>query len=329
MSQPGSSPSAAILRTFRAGDSPALAEAWTRAHPQDPIDTDRFRWLYVWDRNFDPDGLCLAEVDGAIVGAAYAVRRRVAQEGDDLEPTQGWIPFFFVVPEHQGHGIGDRLLRRSLGWLAERGAEQVDFASYTPNYYLPGLDVARYPAAHRLLGRLGFDTLYEAVAMHRSLVGYQLPDHLAERAQSLAEQGWVLGSPGPDDVVDLGEVAATFGPDWKRSIREAVVGGLPLDRIICARNAEGSLLGWGMCGTYEGVIDRFGPFGVVPSSRGTGLGELLLHLTMRRMVALGAHTAWFLWTSEDSPAGHLYRKTAFTITRRFTILRCTNPGSLS
>ena len=80
------------------------------------------------------------------------------------------------------------------------------------------------------------------------------------------------------------------------------------------------MLGWAMHGTYENVLERFGPFGVLPESRGTGLGKVLLHLTLERMRALGAHSAWFLWTEETSAAGHLYLNTGFEITRTFTIM---------
>lgn len=311
-----------VLRAFRAGDGAALAAAWTQAAPSDPISEHRFRSLFLLDRNFDPAGLLVAEEGGAIVGACYAVRRRIAHDGDDLEPDQGWIPFFFVVPGHTGRRLGRTLLVRSLAWLAGLGISRVTFSAYTPNYFLPGLDTQRYPAADHLLRSLGFDTVYDCVAMDRSLVGYAVPAAIQERITALQAAGYWLGSPSGDDLVDLIAIAGTqFNSDWSRAIREGVVNGLPLERILAARSPEGVMLGWAMCGTYEHVLDRFGPFGVVPASRGTGLGEALLHLTLQRMVALGAHSAWFLWTEPDSPAGHLYAKTGFVITRTFTVLR--------
>jgi GNAT superfamily N-acetyltransferase len=60
---------------------------------------------------------------------------------------------------------------------------------------------------------------------------------------------------------------------------------------------------------------------VLPESRGTGLGKVLLHLTLERMTALGAHSAWFLWADEGSTASALYAKTGFAATRTFDILR--------
>lgn len=310
------------IRSFQVGDGPRLAEAWTAAAPADPIGYDRLRDLILLDRNFDAAGLHVAEDNGQLVGAAYAVRRLVAAEGDDLEPTAGWIPFFFVVPEYQGRGLGREILTAAMTWLADQGRTEVFFSSYTPNYFLPGLDVARYPAARALTEQLGFATQYEAVAMDRSLVGYAIPYDVRERIRTLEESGYRFGTPAGDELTELVDIAGSeFNPDWARAIREAVVAGLPLDRIVVAHSPDRELLGWAMHGTYEGVPERFGPFGVLPASRGTGLGKALLHVTLQRMTGLGAHRAWFLWTGEQSAAGQLYLKTGFTITRKFAILR--------
>ncbi|MEV0290787.1 GNAT family N-acetyltransferase [Kribbella sp. NPDC050820] len=311
-----------MIRSFQIGDGPALAEAWTAAAPADPIGYQRFRDLFLLDRNFDPAGLQVAVVDDQVVGAAYAVRRLVAASGADLEPSAGWIPFFFVHPDHRGRGLGRALLTAALDWLRSHGRSEAFFSSYTPNYFLPGLDAARYPDALRLLSALGFERRYDAVAMDRSLVRYEIPAEVRAQLAGLTADGYSFGTPSGDELTSLITIAGDeFNPDWARAIREAVVTGLPLERIVGARDPGDRLLGWAMHGTYEGVIDRFGPFGVLPESRGTGLGKVLLHLTLERMAGLGAHSAWFLWTGEQSAAGQLYLKTGFTITRTFTILR--------
>ncbi|MGB3732038.1 GNAT family N-acetyltransferase [Microbacterium sp.] len=309
------------IRTFAPGDGRQLARVWTAAAPADGITYDRFRDLVLLDRNFDPNGLFVAEAGGRIIGCAYAVRRRIAASGADLEPDSGWIPFFFVDPDHRRAGTGRALLQSALRWLHQLGVTTAYFSSYTPNYFLPGLDEARYPAAGALLRSLGFEQQYQSVAMDMSLNDYALPDRIRERVKSLRAEGWYLGSPDGDDLVDLVDIAGTrFNPDWARAIRESFLMGLPLERIIVCRDPEQRMLGWAMHGAYENVLERFGPFGVLSESRGTGLGEVLLHLTLERMKSLGGHSAWFLWTGEESPAGHLYLKTGFGITRTFTIM---------
>ncbi|MEU8221163.1 GNAT family N-acetyltransferase [Kribbella sp. NPDC048915] len=310
------------IRSFQVGDGPQLADVWTAAAPADPISYQRLRDLFLLDRNFDAAGLQVAVSNDQIVGAAYGVRRLVAADADDLEPASGWIPFFFVHPEHRRRGIGQALVSAAMDWLRSHGRSEVYFSSYTPNYFVPGLDTARYPEAAGLLTGLGFERRYDAVAMDRSLVGYAVPDDVRRRIEALTAEGYSFGTPSGDELTALIAIAgAEFNPDWARAIREGAVSGLPLDRIVVARDPGREILGWAMHGTYEGVIDRFGPFGVLPASRGTGLGKVLLHLTLERMVAAGAHGAWFLWTGETSAAGQLYLKTGFDITRTFTILR--------
>jgi len=277
--------------------------------------------MVLLDANFDPEGLRVLRVDDQPIAVAYAVRRRVAMVADRLEPEQGWIPFFFVDPLHRASGHGRRVLTEATAWLTDAGCTKVDFSSYAPNYILPGLDTARYPAAAGLLASLGFTRLYSASAMDLPLVDHVVPPKVGDKLDRLIAKGFRVETPEADDLVALIRLAYRFNPDWARAIREAALAGLPLDRILVAREPGGAIIGWGMCGAYEAVVDRFGPFGVDSDHRGLGLGEILLHLCLERMRALGAHNAWFLWTGEQTPAGHLYRKTGFTTTRTFDILR--------
>ncbi|GHD80962.1 GNAT family acetyltransferase [Streptomyces mirabilis] len=310
------------IRGFGAGDGPLLVEAWRRSAPADAITPDRFRTLVLLDANFDPEGLRVAVVGDRVVGAAYAVRRLTPMTGTDLEPEQGWIPFFFVDPAVRGRGLGRRLLTDALDWLHSHGRTRVDFSSYTPNYVLPGLDAEAYPEAAGLLESLGFRTLYEAAAMDRALVGYRIPEDVACRLDELTAQGYRFTTPYDDDLVDLFALAGNhFGPDWACTIRQCLAAGTPLDRIVVARDPSGRLVGWAMHGTFDSVDERFGPFGVLEEMRGTGLGKVLLHLVLERMRARRAHSAWFLWTGEQSPAGHLYRRSGFTTTRVFRVMR--------
>ncbi|MEV5598647.1 GNAT family N-acetyltransferase [Streptomyces sp. NPDC052496] len=310
------------MRDFAAGDGASLVAAWARSAPYDPVTPERFRRCVLLDPNFDPAGLRVAVRDGEVVGAAYGVRRTVAVAGEDLEPEQGWVPFFFVDPAVRRGGLGRRLLTGVLDWLAGHGRTRVDFAAYTPHYFLPGLDRDAYPEAARLLTALGFRPRLEAVAMDRALVGYRVPDAVRERAAALAAGGYRFGTPRDDDLVGLLRLAGQeFGPDWPYAIRRALDRGAPMDRIVTAHDPSGQVVGWAMHGAYEGPAERFGPFGVRADQRGTGLGTVLLHLTLERIRAAGAHGAWFLWTGERSPAGRLYRSAGFVTTRTFQVLR--------
>ncbi|HET6855617.1 MAG TPA: GNAT family N-acetyltransferase [Streptomyces sp.] len=310
------------VRGFRTGDGAALVEAWARAVPHDPITPRWFRDKVLLDANFDPDCLRVAVRGDEILGAAYGVRRLVPMAGLDLQPAQGWIPFFFVVPGARRAGLGRRLVTEVLDRLRDHGCTRVDFSSYTPHYLLPGLDEETYPEAAGLLGGLGFRTLHEVAAMDRTLVGHRMPEKVERRYAELVGLGHRFGTPSDDDLVDLLRLAADeFSADWADAVRRSLAAGTPVERIVAVRAPEGDLVGWAMHGAYDGIGERFGPFGVHARQRGSGLGQVLLHLTLGRMRASGLHGAWFLWTGEDSPAGRLYRGAGFTTTRRFRVLR--------
>ncbi|MEV6040823.1 GNAT family N-acetyltransferase [Nonomuraea sp. NPDC052116] len=305
------------VRAFASGDEVSLVDAWNRSMPADPATSAWFRDCVLLDPNFDPEGLRVAVADGRVVGCAYGVRRLTPlAPGTDLEPDTGWIPFFFVAPEHRGGGLGRRLMGEALAFLERAGRTKVDFSSYTPNYVLPGADAELYPDGYRLLNGLGFRTLYSPVAMDRTLVGYVTPDEVRELRAERESEGYAFRSPTDGELPELIRFAAdAFNPDWGEAIR------LHRDsrRMVIAKKDQ--IVGFALYAAYRGIPERFGPFGVDPEQRGTGLGKILLHLTMTMMRAEGLHSSWFLWTGEASPAGRLYTKAGYRITRRFHVMR--------
>ncbi|WP_345404900.1 GNAT family N-acetyltransferase [Nonomuraea salmonea] len=142
------------LRPFQPGDETPLVEAWNRSMPADPTTAGWFRDCVLLDPNFDPEGLRVAVTGDDVVGCAYAVRRLIPlAPGTDLEPDIGWIPFFFVVPEHRGGGLGRRLLQEAVTFLEGLGRTKVEFSSYTPQLRAAGRGrravPRRVPAARR------------------------------------------------------------------------------------------------------------------------------------------------------------------------------------
>lgn len=310
------------IRTFVDTDLPSLLDSWNAANTADPITADRFLRLVLADTNFDSDGLFVACQEGRVLGAAYAVVRRHAWAGADLQSDQGWLPFFFVSPSCQHAGLGKELVSRAMKWIKKQGATTVTFGAYTPNYIVPGIDKEAYPRAFGLLDSLGFKAVVEAVAMDRSLVDFRQSDNVLARKDALIQDGWRFEAITAGQVPQLVKLAGEhFNPDWARAIREAVAAGLPLESITVAVDPLGAIVGWAMHGTYELCTERFGPFGVLESQRGLGLGRILLEQNLQRMKAAGAHSAWFLWTGETTAAFSLYRSEGFTVTRRFSLMR--------
>ncbi|MGH9132205.1 MAG: mycothiol synthase, partial [Acidimicrobiales bacterium] len=121
LSLPASLPASEDLavRGFRVGeDEQAWLEVNNRAFAQHPeqggwtIQTLLRREHEAW---FDPAGLLLHEVDGRLAGFCWT------KVHADLTPPLGEIYVLAVDPEHQGSGLGRRLVVAGLGWLADAG----------------------------------------------------------------------------------------------------------------------------------------------------------------------------------------------------------------
>ncbi|ALC92875.1 acetyltransferase [Bacillus sp. FJAT-18017] len=308
-------------RCYEPGDEEQIVELWNEILPLDPITSKRFRNLVLLDANFDPKGLQLAVEDGKVIGCVYAVRRLLPMYGADLEPENGWIPFFFVHRDFRRSGVGNVLMEAAINFLAAEGRKNVFFASYAPNYILPGIDEAAYPEGYDFLLQQGFEKQYSPVAMDKTLVGYTYPEPVLQLKKQREQEGYSFAIAQDKDIYEVIQFANNeFNPDWGRAIREGLLQGLPLNQVLIARNAS-KLVGFCLHGSYEGIPDRFGPFGVDPEEQGKGLGKILLHECLKNMRSLGLHGAWFLWTGEKSAAGHLYKSTGFEITRRFHVMK--------
>lgn len=309
------------IRPYRGGDEEGIVSAWNAALVYDPIDMDRFVRTVLCDANFQPEGLQVAVSGGEIVGFALAIERRVPLFGADLEPQRGWITAWGVRPERQGEGIGRALLAAAEAFLASRGKERVAVSPYAPNYVWPGVDREAYPRAYALLEAAGYRTLYVAAAMDRSLVGFAYPEDVRRLEEERRREGYAFRPLGPALLAELVAFAhQVFSPDWGRAVREAVVQGAAWDQILVATAPTGRVVGFAMYGGYGGILERFGPFGVDPNERGKGLGKILLYKAMTAMASRGLHGVWFLWTGETTPAGSLYLRAGFQVTRRFHVM---------
>ena len=308
-------------RRYQSGDESKIVKLWNEVLWKDPITAKRFRNLVLLDANFDPDGLRLAFDEEHLVGAVYAVRRLQPMVGTDLEPDNGWIPFFFVDENYRRAGVAAQLMTEANDFLKENGRKHVFFASYAPNYIMPGIDPDAYPEAYEFLLSQSFNKLYSPIAMDRNIVDFRLSDEIKELIKQREKEGYTFSLAEDKDLYEVIQFAnVKFNPDWGRAIREGILQGLPMERILVARQGD-NVAGFCIFGGYEGVPDRFGPFGVDPDQQGKKLGKILLNLCLHQMKAESLHGAWFLWTGEKTAAGYLYKKTGFEITRTFHVMK--------
>lgn len=309
-----------MYRPFKSGDEKQIVDCWNDVLIHDPITSERFCRQVMLDANFDPEGLIVAEENGEVIGAILSITRKLPMYKTELEEDTAWISFFFVKSNLQRTGVGKELLKRACNYAKSKGAEKIFFSSYAPNYFVPGIDEERYPSGFHFLKATGFRKLYSPVAMHRALTDYVYPNEVKELKRIREAEGYTFGKVKDGDFYELIHFAnEVFNPDWGRAIREGVLQGLNPSQILVAKRDE-TVVGFALYGGYEGIRERFGPFGVDPAEQGKGLGKILLHETLQSMRAKTLHGAWFLWTSEKSSAGHLYLKNGFKTFRTFHVM---------
>lgn len=306
------------IRPYCGPDEAALLELWNEALAHDRIDPARFRTQVLLDANFDPAGLLLAEVEGQLAGFVLSIVRQTPLFLQGLEPELAWITAFGVRPARQRQGIGRQLFDATLGRLASLGRRRVLISPYTPNYFTPGVDVDAYPAAMALLQGSGWRITSQPISMRVELTDFQIPAAVQALEQRLAGQGIAVR---PVQAADLPElmpfIARHFGWDWFRFAQEALLplfgpGSDEICFLVATRGQE-------IVGYCQQRRERFGPFGVVPTQRGLGIGRLLLFRCLDALLAKGFHCAWFLWTGRN--AARLYELAGFRQVRQFAILQ--------
>jgi GNAT superfamily N-acetyltransferase len=309
------------LRPYQQGDEEKVLALWQRSLPTDPVTRDVFTARILLDVNFDKEGFIVAEAGDEVVGFIYAAVRSTPLYGDDFEPDAGWVSVFFVHPAWRRQGIGTALVQAALAYVRVRGRAALAISPYVPNYFWPGPDVERHAGAVALLEKMGFQTLEEPVAMDVNLVGFTVPDDVLRLREERAREGYTIDALEHRHIADvLVFNYRHFGADWSRAVRDALLRAVSMDHVLVAHRGD-EIVGFCLYGGYDHAAERFGPFGVRADLRGMGLGKLLLYDCLQRMQGSGLHNAYFMWTGEDDPAGHLYRRAGFRVTRRFRVFR--------
>jgi GNAT superfamily N-acetyltransferase len=306
------------IRCFEKQDLFPVIDLWNACVPADGITQDLFERKVLLDANFDPEGMILAEVEGKVVGFMLCIVRQVPMEVIGMQEELGWITMTGILPEYRHKGIGTQMWEKAEVFFRQRNRKLISIATYSPNYFIPGIDIKEYPSAITFFEKMGFYQGAKPLSMDNPIVTYKIPEELAIKESKLREEGITIRPYKREMITELLDFMKKYMPgDWLKGIRDNLallpIGKFKEEQIMLAMKGN-EILGYAQ---YE--EEHFGPFGVRDDYQGKGIGQVLLARTIQMMHNRGHHNAWFLWT--DDKAAHVYQKVGFKETRRFVVMK--------
>jgi GNAT superfamily N-acetyltransferase len=268
------------ITNFEAGFEEEIVNAWNKLLRYDPVDLKVFERKVLLDPNFEAEGLKVARGEGGVEGFALCLVRRYPLFYQGLEEEHGWITALAFEPQRPE--VGGRLVEEALAFFRARGRRIVWFATYTPNYFFPGVDPDRYGWLLQLLERHGFERVYEALSMDAQLwPDYAPSPEVEELERKLESEGVEVRPLETRDIYPfLKFLERNFPADWYRHALELLQSGCEKGQILVAVKS-GEVLGYCQYWHSEDYNwhrpgAHFGPFGVREDARGKGIGTVLL-----------------------------------------------------
>jgi mycothiol synthase len=297
-----------LIRPFEPEDLEPVVSLWNDCLAKDRVTVELFWRLILLDPDFSSAGALVAESVGKPIGFLLSIAPKMG--------NQGRIAAFFVAPGHRRQGIGRTLLEAGIAHLRARGCRKATCNGHAPYYFFPGVD-HDYTAALAFMTACGFEASAEAVAMNLRFDELTHPDGFRQREALLKEEGLEVRPVRFSDTMALLAFAESHYPDW----RQSYVQGLQVDRC----NVFVATIGERVVGFTQwqnpltdppaGVAGRFGPFGVHPDMRGSGIGSVIFNEVVAHLRARGVESLWLGWAGGRNLT--FYERMGCQITRRF------------
>jgi len=221
--------------------------------------------------------------------------------GNHFEDT-AYLSYLYVSNEVRRSGLASQLVAAFIKEARSAKLRRVLVSGETgkaPGYIQPGIEIPHESGALKLLHGFGFQELAKAYGM-----SIELTD-----APPLSEnEKWKVRLATDSDRAALLEAIANSVPgEWEKIFATALT--INESQIIIAIDGERIS---GYCHTRG---DRFGPIGVLPDSRGGGLGTLITIAALHEMRASGAKRARFTWSDAENLS--FYQRIGFKTKRCF------------
>ena len=266
-----------MLRQLVPGDLEAITQICQVGMPHDRFFPELVEEKTLGARDYDPGLSLVDENSGCIRGFVQGVF------GEALGVPHGWIRLMVVHPSFRKQGVGSLLLQEIENRLRAKGARKISTMDSVANYLTPGVDF-RYTEAYGFFEKHG----YQRVRENMNLICDVRPGQFDVSADidRLEREGFQIKRADSVDKERVLKFLRAEFPAWVGEVLECYRN-RPISLYICYH--QGEVVGFS---AYEGNNRNtgwFGPMGVLPMTRGRGIGRVLCQLCLGDIARQG-HT---------------------------------------
>lgn len=317
-----------MIRTYLSRDRDALLALWNTAGVAmgyAPLDGTEFDRLFLEHPDFSPEYTLLLEREGEILGFVNGCTGEHIPKGNE----RGYVTCLLLKPPSDTLENAHRLLSALEDRFRRAGRRFSAVTFFNPirlPWVIPGTaghqhnnapGVATDLPLNGWMQEFGYREATREQAMYRSLGDFSLPQAIAEKEATMAQEGYTVEVYDPRRHQGLEEMLiALENPMWCQEIPEA------------ARKDQHLLVGLSgnVCAGFTGPVypektgrGYFAGIGVAPRYQRHGLGKLLFYRLLQAEQEAGA-AYMSLFTGVDNPARFLYQEAGFRVVRTFSVL---------
>lgn len=266
-----------MLRQLEPGDLEQVTELCQMGMPHDCFFPELVEEKTVGAADYDPELSLVEEANGRIRGFVQGVF------GEPLSVPRGWIRLMVVHPSFRKQGIGSLLLREIENRLQAKGAGKISTMDSAPNYLTPGVDF-RYTEAYCFFEKHGYRRVRENLDLICDVEPGQFD--LSADIRRLEREGFQIKRADSADTEHVLKFLGAEFPAWVGETLECYKN-RPVSLYICYH--QGEIVGFSAYDGNNRNTGWFGPMGVLPITRGRGIGRILCQLCLEEIARQG-HT---------------------------------------
>lgn len=268
------------------------------AFPYDNVECRVFRSFILDDANFDEELMLFAIDDKDSVRGFLAGVEIVKEPAEAVDKFRDsiWVKNLVADPGFSGvewRNVLSKLLREFEEIARGRGKRNVILYAYPPYYFMPGINIL-YEDYLELFESHGYVKKEETVNYEVDLAQFYYPRRVARIENRLVSEGIVFRRGREEEAEKVSRwIGKTFdSPFWRLESLYAFKNSPP---TIWLAEQGGEFIGFSVY--LRMGRNEFGPIGVDPNRRRSGVGTVLLFKALHNLKQLGFRYAVIPWTS--------------------------------